>query len=265
MAIDRLTKAQLALFQNRETLRRLPHVLGTGAGYRRRNGNVTSELSVVVYVDRKVSSESLQPVATVPTRVDGPDGIRVRTDVVEIGVPELFANPTRYRPVVGGSSIGTVNCPEVGTLGGFACHMPDDDWPQAVFLTCNHVVTWPGLPRDMPLDRTILQPGIGDGGQRDRDRIGLIKEIVPIATTANYNPRDNIAPINLLDAAICSINFPLGDTGQSYRAVTLLARAEPGTPRLADTIPAIFRTASPEEGIRLNRRAVSKYGRTTGS
>jgi hypothetical protein len=58
----------------------LPHVVGVGIGYARRDGAMTGEVALVVMVDQKIAAASLPPEAVIPPQIDG-----VRVDVQEMG------------------------------------------------------------------------------------------------------------------------------------------------------------------------------------
>lgn len=58
----------------------LPNVVGTGIGYRLRDGQPTNELCLVVLVSRKLAPAALADEALLPRALDG-----VPLDVVETG------------------------------------------------------------------------------------------------------------------------------------------------------------------------------------
>ena len=58
-----------------------PHVVGLGVGYINRVGKRSSEIGLIVMVDRKVPASQLAPGQAIPHRLDG-----VRVDVQETGV-----------------------------------------------------------------------------------------------------------------------------------------------------------------------------------
>ena len=61
-------------------LLRLPNVVGLGIGLRKRHGDPTGELALVVMVSRKVPSAELAPAERIPSEIDG-----VPVDVQEMG------------------------------------------------------------------------------------------------------------------------------------------------------------------------------------
>ncbi len=86
MAQDEQTSRAI-LVQNKymETLLKLPHVVGVGIGFVKKDGVQTGEIGLVVMVDQKVSAQDVDPVDQVPKELDG-----VRVDVQEIGQPTAF-------------------------------------------------------------------------------------------------------------------------------------------------------------------------------
>jgi hypothetical protein len=74
--------AKIAAAQARydEQLLGFPNVVGTGIGYRRRNGQPTGELCLVVMVSQKLSPRELDADSILPRQVDG-----VPIDVIETG------------------------------------------------------------------------------------------------------------------------------------------------------------------------------------
>lgn len=79
-----------------------PNVVGVGIGYKQAGQRVTSQLSVVALVRRKVPRAGLRPLDLVPDEVGG-----VATDVVEVGdLRPMQARTSRFRPAPGGLSVG---------------------------------------------------------------------------------------------------------------------------------------------------------------
>jgi hypothetical protein len=61
------------------------HVVGLGVGMAKVGGEYTSEMALVVLVDKKVPMEDLAPEDRIPAEIEG-----VRVDVNEVGVIEAF-------------------------------------------------------------------------------------------------------------------------------------------------------------------------------
>ena len=74
--------AEIAAIQARHdaSLMRYPHVVGTGIGYRRRDGQTTEELCLVVMVNQKLERSELPAHAILPRELDG-----APVDVVDTG------------------------------------------------------------------------------------------------------------------------------------------------------------------------------------
>src|SRR5687768_4037400 len=197
---NRETLVRYAQELNQESLFGYPNVIGVGAGFRERDGKLTSEVVVQVFVDRKIPRPQLSALHVIPERVPGFEGATVRTDVIETTVPEAQQDTTRYRPVPGGCSIGPEASVSAGTLGGWACDNRDDT---IVLLSNNHVIS--NLDT-MPVLRRIVQPGRFDGGVLPGDVIGALKRHIAVNTVANPPPAGTVIPTSVVDAAIGSID-----------------------------------------------------------
>lgn len=158
----------------RDDLESLPHVVGTGVGKKRINGESTDETCVVVFVDEKLPQAQLGDDETVPETVDC-DGEMLATDVQQVGeVTALRVQPSqeserteRLRPASGGVSIGH---PEIsaGTMGSIVLESEDGE---PVVLTNAHVAA----PEVASEGDPIYQPGPEDGGT-ESDEIGELRE-----------------------------------------------------------------------------------------
>jgi hypothetical protein len=185
---------------NQETLLGYPNVIGVATGFRERDGKLTDEIVVQVFVERKIAEDQLTRPQVVPQRVTGHEGATVRTDVIETTIPEAQQDTTRYRPVEGGCSIGPEASVSAGTLGGWACDNTDDT---IVLLSNNHVIS--NLDT-MPALRRIVQPGRLDGGVLPGDVIGALKRHNPVNTVANPTPAGTVIPTSVVDAAIGGVD-----------------------------------------------------------
>lgn len=90
-SLARLRRARSAHY---DRLSRLPNVVGTGIGVKRRNGERDGQSALIIFVDRKVPLEEISARRRIPRFVIQ-DGERISTDVVEInGIrPELGPAP----------------------------------------------------------------------------------------------------------------------------------------------------------------------------
>ena len=83
MAQDEQTaRATLVQQKYMEALLKLPHVVGVGIGFVKKDGGQTGQIGLVVMVDQKVSAQEVDPVDQIPKELDG-----VPVDVQEIGQP----------------------------------------------------------------------------------------------------------------------------------------------------------------------------------
>ena len=83
MAQDEQTaRATLVQQKYMEALLKLPHVVGVGIGFVKKDGVQTGQIGLVVMVDQKVSAQEVDPVDQIPKELDG-----VPVDVQEIGQP----------------------------------------------------------------------------------------------------------------------------------------------------------------------------------
>ncbi|MPY89423.1 MAG: hypothetical protein GEU99_16030 [Luteitalea sp.] len=230
-AKDRLSRTAFAQEQHTSRLLGMSNVVGVGTGYKVRAGKQMRDLCVQVFVRRKVPQSALKADDLVSATVEGREGEAVRTDVVEIGIPEAFEDATRYRPVPGGCSIGSEMNVSAGTLGGWACDQSDDS---IVLLTNNHVIS--NLDTQ-PTLRRVVQPGRFDGGTLPADVIGTLKRDVTVSTVANTPTA--VSPVSVVDAAIATISVDRTDN-------------------VLDVAPAIYDVQAPALGM-----LVQKRGRTT--
>ncbi len=125
----------------------IPGVHTVGIGYKRRGGEATGELAVVVFVDKKLARADIDPDWMVPREIQffmestGQQEV-VPTDVVEraraVEYPHIPDGTlaTRARPAAGGRSISLAGVPG-GTLGGWVWDNLNDN---IVLLTNNHVL-----------------------------------------------------------------------------------------------------------------------------
>lgn len=210
----------------------LPNVFGIATGFRRKGGEWTDEIAMQVFVTRKTNASRLAGWAIVPPRFELRDFGTVATDVIEMEIPDAAVDTARYRPVVGGCSIGPESRISAGTLGGWACDTTDDS---IVLLSNNHVIS--NLDA-MPAARRIVQPSRLDGGVLPGDVIGELKRDVTLSTVANV-PGAPLAPLTQVDAAIGTIDVERSD-------------------EVIDIGPAIYEVQAPAVGMNVQKR-----GRTT--
>ena len=169
----------------RDNLHRYPNVIGSGIGYKVKGGKKTDEVSIQIFVSKKINIKKLNKDHIIPSTVEG-----YSTDVVEMEMPYALAvNHTgRYRPAFPGISIGHYAI-TAGTLG---CVYSKSG--TKFILSNNHVLanSNTGIIGD-----PILQPGPYDGGTIANDKIGTLHSFVPVLFG-----NDSTNP-NYIDAALC--------------------------------------------------------------
>jgi hypothetical protein len=198
------------------------NVVGLGVGLKEEAGEVTDELSLCVFVSRKLPADVLSPddlvqeTKTPPKKVteaiEGATGKRIRTDVVEVGhifawgdVPDVGGQTlaVRRRPADGGFSVGHKDI-TAGTIatavydrlrGGYG--IP----PRYYILSNNHVLANTNAGS---LGDAVLQPGPYDGGKEPDDIIGRLWRFVPIDLEP---PTPRAQHRNYVDAAIALVSF----------------------------------------------------------
>lgn len=176
---DRLIEDLLPIIRakkaNRLLLRARPNVVGLDVGFRTRQGKVTQERVVKVYVSRKIDASFLSEQQLIPSTVSI-DGREVGVDVEQRAIPRPAINFTlRDRPLRGGMSISTTDddLGGTGTLG--ICVTLNDGF--TYILSNNHVIAG---SNQAPLGMTIIQPSEGDGGFAPDDVVAYLTSFVPL-------------------------------------------------------------------------------------
>lgn len=158
-------------------LRNIKGVVRVDIGYRYVNGAPTEDLSLRVFVGRKVSQRYVRKSQRIPSIIAG-----MPTDVIEYSAEEQVARDSRFDPLVGG--ISAINRRLAGEIGGtLGAIVFDDATGEPLGLSNWHVfVTAVGGKGD-----EIYQPAQNNPG----NSIGLVKE-------------RNID----LDCAVCTLTRP---------------------------------------------------------
>lgn len=173
----------------RSTIGKMKGVSGIGLGKKVSNGKSTEEMSVRVYVRKKLSAGELGE-NSIPSTITLADGTVVKTDVVEIGDLKFKGFTGRYRPSQPGAVLGANGGMFAGTFGA---RVTDNTDGKKVILSCNHVLAdFDGLP----VGTEILQPSASFGGVSPADTIGTLKRVVPMDF--------NWEGVNYVDAAIAT-------------------------------------------------------------
>lgn len=215
---------------------RMPGVMAIATGYKRTEGKRTDELSVIVYVAKKLPLEKLPFFHTIPSTLNI-RGVEIPTDLREVGYYVPYAYTARERPVKGGASIGHLNV-TAGTLGGLVCGPACENGEQAtMILSNNHVLA--AINKGQKGDH-IVQQGVYDGGSCHGDCIATLERFVPIDFSDGAK--------NYVD---CAVAKPYNDSDVSFEIHDV------GIPNLLDTY-----TLTQQDVV--NATHVQKTGRTTG-
>jgi hypothetical protein len=163
---------------------RIPGVQAVATGYKKVNGKRTDNLSIIIYVAKKLSLDRLPSHHVIPSLIRIRE-TEVLTDIIEVGYYIPYAYTDRERPAMGGASIGHLNV-TAGTLGGLVCGPTDEEKDAVLILSNNHVLA--DINRGQKGDH-IVQPGPHDGGSCNEDCIAALERFFPIdfsGETANY-------------------------------------------------------------------------------
>lgn len=188
--------------ENRFLLRSKPNVIALDIGFKTKDGKVTNERVVKVYVSRKIDKKFLAKDHLIPSTIEL-TGKRVPVDVEEgkIDRPHIF--DSRVRPLIGGCSISPHDQWYSGTLG--VCVTLNDH--NTYILSCNHVLA---DTNQLALGTNIVQPSRPDGGHSVNDVVASLSDFVPIdfGTTTVTIPSGLTVTIqneNYIDAAIAQV------------------------------------------------------------
>lgn len=181
-------------------LRAHPDLVGIGFGPKEKDGRITSDAAVKLYVRRKEKDKKALGDRLLPEKIGNS-----RTDVVALAPLRARATFTqRLRPVLGGAS-GAVHVPGLtytGTLGMVVKGYGGFDGRFFV-LSNNHVLA---NINEAHVGDPVLQPGTLDGGNLGTDVIGHLFDYVPLRFG---NPSGSLQdqPKNKADAAIAEVTF----------------------------------------------------------
>jgi hypothetical protein len=164
-----------------------PGVTGVGLGLRKRDGRLTDEVVVKVFVAHKRKESDLAAAAVLPRMLVAPEGA-VEIDVEEMlppHIPPLHAPSVDVtmaearlrvprRPAVGGASVAHHAFP-VGTV---ALGMRHRQSGAPCILSCSHVLSQLGAAH---FGDAVLQPAPADGGALPLSLIGQVMRWTPVA------------------------------------------------------------------------------------
>lgn len=186
---------------------KMPGVRAIATGLKKTEGELTKELAIIIYVSKKMSLDRLPLHHTIPSSITI-GGIKVSTDIVEVGYYVPYSYTGRERPAIGGASIGHVDI-SAGTLGGLVCGPTCDEEEALLILSNNHVLANSNKAK---VGDHIVQPGPLDGGTCHNDCIATLERFVPINFSKNA--------VNYVDCAVAKpvdnkeVSFEIHDTGE---------------------------------------------------
>ena len=243
--------------QYKQSILKLPNVVGVGVGYRISAKKMTGEISIMVLVRRKIPKAGLSAEALAPREVGG-----IRTDVLEVGdIRALLTRTDRWRPAKGGISLGHYKI----SAGTFGAVVHDKDTKARLILSNNHVLA---NMNSANVGDPILQPGAVDGGSVENDTIARLERFCRI------DFGNEPASCDLANAFVQGVNIFASLIGSSHQidayrvhesAVNLVdaavARPVDDGEILEDIldIGVVDSVQSPDLGM-----AVRKSGRSTG-
>jgi hypothetical protein len=244
MSAQRLMDCRAVHWAHRDRLIDRRDVVATGVGLRTRNGKLTDQHVIKVFVARKVPSHMLRPATRLPS-VLRHGSVQAEIDVEELEAPSVppvhhalvvpgAADPhlaTERRPVVGGFSLSHYDFP-VGTMtvgvldlcGGWPC-----------MLSCNHVLA--RLNHGHPGD-AALQPALADGGCYPMEAVGALLRYVHVNMDGTPN---------LVDAAIAAC-LPGDVTNHVHGLGPIVESAGPWTVSPGDVVTKVGRTTGLTQG-----------------
>ncbi|MFA5383740.1 MAG: hypothetical protein WC364_03580 [Eubacteriales bacterium] len=152
------------------------NVIGVGVGYKQIRQEETNQLSLIIFVEKKIPSDRLSKGSIIPGKING-----LLTDIVEIGRVRLLENRVdRWRPACPGISIGHYKI----SAGTFGAVVKDKTTGEKLILSNNHILAnaTNGADGRSSIGDPILQPGPHDGGG-SKDQIATLLRFIPIRQT----------------------------------------------------------------------------------
>jgi len=156
------------------------NIAGVGTGEQIRGGVGTGKLAITVYTEFKASPDMVKDDCLMPATFDG-----VPVNVIETGFVSIQQEATpraKFRPTKCGISIGHFSI-SAGTLGCLCATSKEDE----LILSNNHVLA---ASNSANKGDDILQPGVADSGNRDRDKLGELYDFKPIDFSGGDNKVD---------------------------------------------------------------------------
>ena len=204
--------------KNYKSLLAKANVVGVGVGRKIKNGDITDQLCIKVYVENKRALSRLPESEVVPKSIQG-----ILTDVVEVGKIRFQGRRDKNRPTQGGDSIGSCHSLQYGYImaGTLGVALIDKTDGKEVILSNNHVIANIDTDTENRANAgdPIVQPGTLDGGSCTTDRIGTLKRWIPFTLAGDNQVDAAIADLNNeADALECQIGCDIGKVN-GYRSL----------------------------------------------
>lgn len=229
------------------------NVVGLGVAEKVVDNRLTGELSVKVYVRRKLVEAEVRPADRIPKTIDG-----IPTDIEQVGLIHALLQPCsvdrqrRQTPAPCGISVGHVAI-SAGTIGALVRDRGRTDNGRRYILSNNHVLANSNAGQ---AGEGIFQPGPLDGAALPEHRVGELTRFVPIKFGGGDDNKVDCAIAEVADDAIlreiCSIG-PIGGTVRPARdmAVWKHGRTTGLTRGMITDVDADIRVDFREAGVAL--------------
>lgn len=186
--MDHKTRADI-LKHHISNIKQLPNVVGGGVGKRFKNGSLTNEDVVHIFVKKKIAERDLNHKEIIPKTLKSPKTLsHVATDVLVVGDIKPLDNRDVFRPILGGVSVANPLSGVLGTMSGIFRDTTDG---KPVLLGNNHVLA---RQNHAAIGENIEQPAPSDNG--GGGVVATLKRFI----TLNASPT-----INQVDAAIADL------------------------------------------------------------
>jgi hypothetical protein len=183
------------------------NVTGVAVGYKKVGGQLTGELSVVVFVRKKLPLSELRARDVIPPMLEG-----YRTDVVEAEFTALSqpSRTSRIRPAIGGISVGHYMI-TAGTITNifYDYTKAEDETMPLVLVSNNHVIANCDLGR---VGDPITQPGPFDGGVVPDDVIATLERWHPLTPGTRLIDGAVGTPVSQSDVSVEHYDFGVPKT-----------------------------------------------------
>lgn len=251
-----------------------PNDVGVGYGYKIKNGEVTSDHSIIFFVKEKKSLTELKPEEVLPSGDIELSNTKLKTDVIGIGDVSAFAcnsscdswqtippaNRQYIRPIQGGISLTSqTKLGKVGTLGFIAV---DTTTQALVGVTNNHVVIRDAFYTSQrnPAGPIQNEYDITDGGTRNSDTAFQPGETLTpptnykVGEVVRYVPMFLTGGVNKVDGALISVECsPTTSIEESFKQFGL-----------SFSSPYQFASTSEIDSLLTSNPMLYSSGRTTG-